>query len=656
MLLPRASRRLVGGIVGALAALALAATGVACTSNPPDPAPTAQALAAALSAGDVSDIWFDDQPAVSVQDDLDEALAGMAPATLTATAAGTRVDESGEEPRGIVTLELTWDLDGDAPGSSTWTYESEALLVPQNQPDESDWQVRWNRFVLHPELIDTAVLSLTRTQAARADIVGAGGTTLVTNRPVQRIGIDKLRLEGGDPEPSARAVAEVVGIDPDAYVERVAAAGDEAFVEAIVMRENEAAPLLSVIEGIDGGRAVPGELPLAPSRDFARPLLGTVGPATAEIVESSQGEVAGTDLVGLSGLQARYDSQLRGQPGYVVESVDAAGSEEQSTRTELFSLAPESGEPLVLSLDLDAQRLADDLLADLESPTALVAMRASTGELVAVASGPAGNGYSTATLGQYAPGSIFKTVSAMALLRDGETPTSRLPCTESVTIDGKPFTNYSDYPSTALGDITLATAFAQSCNTAFVSQVDALDWPAVADAAESLGIAPGADLGFEAFLGSLGEPDSRVEQAAGLIGQGTVLLSPLGAATMAASASVGTVVPVLVDVGPMEPGEPTAAPENAAVMDMMRLAVTDGTATLLADVPGPPVAAKTGTAEFGSATPPDTHAWMIGVQDDLAVAVFVERGESGSSTAGPIMRELLSEVRPLLNLSATASR
>lgn len=646
------------GLWALLGVLVLAVTVAGCTSGPPDPAPTAQALAEGLSARDVSGVWFADESATSVQDDLDEAIAGMSPATVQVGAGEAVVDESGEEPRATATLRFAWDLDGAGPGTSTWTYEVDALLVPQNQPGESDWQVRWNRSVIHPDLLDSSRLSLSRTQAERADIVGPGGTKLVTTRPVQRVGIDKFRLDGADPEPSAREVAEVVGIDPDAYVERVVAAGDEAFVEAIVLREKQAAPLLRVIDGIEGARTIAAGLPLAPTRDFARPLLGSVGAATAEVVRDSSGAVADTDVVGLSGLQARYDSQLRGTPGYTVEAV----SDDGTSREELFSTPPTAGEPLAITLDLDTQRLADSLLADIDSPSALVAMRTSTGELVAVASGPGSDGYSTATLGQYAPGSIFKVVSSLGLLRADESPRSVLPCTESFAVDGKRFRNYSDYPPSALGDISLETAFAQSCNTAFVSQVDVLDWPTVKGAARSLGIEPltdeaAADLGFDAFVGSVGDPDSRVEQAAGLIGQGTVLMSPLGAAAMAASAEAGPVVPVLVPSSAAGNDEPvTVAPgENAQIMSMMRLAVTDGTAEVLADVPGPPVAAKTGTAEFGSKTPPDTHGWMVAVQGDLAVAVFVEQAESGSSTAGPILREFLTEASSTLSVGPAES-
>ena len=64
---------------------------------------------------------------------------------------------------------------------------------------------------------------------------------------------------------------------------------------------------------------------------------------------------------------------------------------------------------------------------------------------------------------------------------------------------------------------------------------------------------------------------------------------------------------------------------------MLRGVVTGGSGSGLADVPGPPVIAKTGTAEFERDGAILTHAWMIAAQGDLAVAVFVEEGVSGSA-------------------------
>jgi cell division protein FtsI/penicillin-binding protein 2 len=86
---------------------------------------------------------------------------------------------------------------------------------------------------------------------------------------------------------------------------------------------------------------------------------------------------------------------------------------------------------------------------------------------------------------------------------------------------------------------------------------------------------------------------------------------------------------------PRVAGPPLAASELRTLRRVMRLVVTNGTGTALAGVPGN-VIGKSGTAEFGSGDPPPTHAWFIAARDDIALAVMVERGHSGSSVAAPI--------------------
>jgi cell division protein FtsI/penicillin-binding protein 2 len=91
--------------------------------------------------------------------------------------------------------------------------------------------------------------------------------------------------------------------------------------------------------------------------------------------------------------------------------------------------------------------------------------------------------------------------------------------------------------------------------------------------------------------------------------------------------------------------EPLTGAEAASLRSMLRGVVTSGSGSLLADVPGPPVIAKTGTAEFESKGRVLTHAWMIAARGDLAVAAFVDIGESGSGTAGPILEAFLRAAR-----------
>ena len=219
-----------------------------------------------------------------------------------------------------------------------------------------------------------------------------------------------------------------------------------------------------------------------------------------------------------------------------------------------------------------------------------------------------------------------------------------------MTVDGKQFKNYDDYPSSALGRIPFRTAIANSCNTAVIGQRDRLDRNTLTDAAAALGLGVDHDLGFPAYFGSAPPAGSETEGAADLIGQGKVQASPLTMATVAASVKKGAlVVPRLLPdhepaAGEKDPARPLTGAEAGRLRELMRAVVTDGSGRLLADLPGAPVLAKTGTAEYGQKAPLRTHAWMIAIHGDLAVAVFVEDGQSGSGTAGPILKQFLLDM------------
>jgi cell division protein FtsI/penicillin-binding protein 2 len=628
MRLPR-TNALVAGLLG----VGLL-TGCEATDNigGPDPDDAAAALATALGSGDFQAVTFTNATADEAKRSYSKIIEGMGETEPAVEVAG--VEDSGDTA--TVQLAWSWPLDGQR-----WAYRAQGSL----RSVDDEWQAVWKPTLVESSLKRDEVLDSGEVTADRGHIVGAGGQTLVADRPVERIGIDRTQVKAARAGASAGRLARLVGVDAAPYVKHVEAAGDEAFIEAITFRRDDVPAQVDPqhLAAIPGAISVSDTLPLAPTREFAAPILGTVGEVTAEMIEDDPDKYQIGDEAGLSGLQARYDDQLRGTSGVAVHAVDPDGAER-----ELFAEEPTAGEPLKLTLDLRLQQAAERLLAGVGPASALVAIRPSTGDILVAANGPGTDGINLATYGQAAPGSTFKSVSSLALLRDGLTPSTTVPCTDRIVVDGKAFENYDDYPAGGLGRIPFRTAVANSCNTAFISQAGKLPDDALADAASSLGMGVDHDLGFPAYFGSVEPPASETEAAADMIGQGKILASPMVMATVIASIQSGqTVLPRLVKDFEVEQADvpDLTRGEADALRTMLRGVVSSGSGSLLADVPGPPVIAKTGTAEFERDGRLRTHAWMIAAQDDLAVAVFVDEGSSGSGTAGPILESFLRQAR-----------
>jgi cell division protein FtsI/penicillin-binding protein 2 len=663
--------------------LAAAVMGAALTSCDDGRQSAAKAaagqLASSLAARDVGGVPMQGKDPAAAQQQLAAAFKGLGEVKPAVTAGEPKVDGD----RASVVLAYDWKLAGQ-----DWTYQTTAQLAR----DGDRWLTQWKPDLLAPQLGEAGVLAVDTTAPARADILGAGDAKLVTERPVLRVGIDKSQLSADRQADSAAKLAALTKIDPGEFAKQVKAAGEKAFVEAITLRDEPGrAPTDDQIAAVPGAITVKDSMPLAPTRTFARPVLGVVGQATAEQVQASGGTIQPGETAGASGLQAQYDSQLRGLDGVTVYAQPADLTAEKlkanpASRRTLFTKQPVPGTPLKTTLDPRLQQLAEDELAGIGPASAIVALRPSDGAVLAAASGPGSNGYNTAMLGQYAPGSIFKTIDSLALIRQGATADLKVQCTPTLTVDGKTFQNATGYPASSLGEITLRDAYAHSCNTAFISQRDKVSQAQLESAATSLGVAVDApSLGAPAFLGSVPPDAGSTDHAASMIGQGRVLFSPLAAAIMAGSVAKGSPVSAQLVLNPQagtttggspsagasaaasgaatgagsgsaspapssagttaspssQPGPPLTGAEAAVLKDMMRAVVTSGHAGFLADVPGGPVGAKTGTAEFGSDVPPKTHAWIIGTHGDLAVAVFVEEGGLGATVSGPLLKNFL---------------
>ncbi|WP_345042012.1 penicillin-binding transpeptidase domain-containing protein [Georgenia daeguensis] len=628
-----------------LAAVLLVSTALASCSTTRDPAEDAEDLAKALATGETSYTR-----GLGSAEHLASMLGEIAelPRTVEVAAVG-EPREITDSKITVVDVDLDWAWDLDADGEPDWSYTSTAQLV---EDDEGAWNADVQPDSLVPGVGPQSSVVLERVRGERGDVLAGDGSAIVTDRPVLRVGVDKTRLEGA-PEAELRASAEAVATlagydDPATFADRAVSAGPRAFVEAIVVREGSSDVDLARLAEVPGGVALPGELPLAPTSAFARALLGRVGEATQEIVEASEGRVSAGDTVGLSGLQEQYDVTLAGRPGLRVSA--QVGAE----LTTLFERPPTDGADLHLSLDTRLQTSAEVALAGTTSPAGLVALRPSTGEILAAASGPGSEGQNTAMLATLAPGSTYKIVTALALLRAGVGPDDVVSCTPDATVEGYTVGNYPGYPAAYLGEITMADAIAQSCNSALINARDSLTPEAMADAGAALGL--GRDLAgtWPGFLGSVPAGVSGTGFAASLIGQGEVLASPLAMATVAASVQAGAAVAPTLVLGPEEiaddparvtaPPVPLTAEEADVLRGYMRGVVTGGTATLLAEVPGGPVHAKSGSAEAGEGGDARVDSWMMAYRGDLAVAVMVQGGGHGSGVAGGIVRDFLTAV------------
>jgi hypothetical protein len=336
-------------------------------------------------------------------------------------------------------------------------------------------------------------------------------------------------------------------------------------------------------------------------------------------------------------LAARYPAAA-GRSGLAVQVVDRYDGTASATLAVLTR--PAAGAGVASTFDAGMQAAAERATAG-HPASGLVVLQPSTGAILAVANAPA-TGTDLALLARLAPGSTMKVITTAALLAAGVTPGTVVPCPDTVTVNGKVFHNAD---GVVTGTLPLHTDFARSCNTAFIGLRDRLSGGALTDQATAVFGLTAWDIGLgdPVAYGSVPAADDPVIKAADMIGQGTVGMSPLAMASVAATVANGSFTqPVLRPDAPrVRAARPLPAGTAAALRGMMREVVTAGTARRsLGDLPGS-VHAKTGTAE----APGGDNGWLIGYRGDLAFGCLVEGGGHGADSCGPLVRQFLLSVR-----------
>ncbi|QFY12221.1 hypothetical protein GBF35_41675 [Nonomuraea phyllanthi] len=274
--------------------------------------------------------------------------------------------------------------------------------------------------------------------------------------------------------------------------------------------------------------------------------------------------------------------------------------------------------------------------------SAVVVIRPSTGEILALADRLEDN-YS-AVRDVFPPGSVFKTITAAALLRNGLDPAAQVRCPGTYTIPfHRPFHNDGEVDR---GLVSFADAYAYSCNTTFVEQATTrLTADQLRETADTWGFGRPITTGIGGACGTMPDTDDPDMFGADAIGQGQVVATPLCMAAVAAAVQSGTWrSPRLLSEAEVRriDGLPFKdVPMDAQVVEalrgMMAAVVDHGTAADMGLPAG--VAGKTGTAEVEGE---QSHAWFIGYRDDLAFCVFVRHGGSGRQAAVPIAERLLN--------------
>jgi cell division protein FtsI/penicillin-binding protein 2 len=604
--------------------LAVLASGTGCSvlDRTPDPGPTVQRFVEDLRGGGVDGAKLTDPAqAEEAQRLLDDFGAALGTTPQFPLAGPVEITEAG---RARARIRVRWRLT-----TGTWAYDATLRLRLVNDR----WAVVWAPSVLHPRLVEGQVPAVEWTTPPRGPILSAEGEPLFEPGRVVTVNVQPRRVR--DLDAVLGVLAKTLQIEPGPLREQVRAADPDHLVEVITLRIGDYAQLRSTLQPVPGLVFKVGERLLTPNRAFARALLGTVGRPTAEVLDEIGPGFTAADELGLSGLQRQFQRRLAGRPGLRVVVRDA----QRERTTVLHEVPAVPGEALRTTLDPEVQLAADAALAGAGTTAALLALRASTGEVLAVANGPDGEG-PDALAGRFPPGSAFSVVTTAALLDEGLSLEQPADCSAPVTIDRRRFRNLEG--RSPARPVPFRTAFALSCTTAIARMAPEED--ALRRASATFGFGGTWSPGVDAFTGVVRPLDGAGGSAATATGQHGVLASPLGMATVAAAVADGTWRPpvLLTDhadsgAGPRPLDDTTAS----ALRTLMREVVASGTGAVLRDVPGGPVHAKTGTAP--SDGQPFQHGWMIAYQGDIAIALYVEDG-TGRRRAAPVAAEFFRKL------------
>jgi cell division protein FtsI/penicillin-binding protein 2 len=503
-----------------------------------------------------------------------------------------------------------------------WSYHGRFGLTKAG----GSWKVQWAPSVVYPGLGPGQRLAVVTKFPDRAAVLDAEGRPLQIPSLVYVLGVKPSSLT--DPAATAARFAAATGLDTSQVLGQITAAPPNQFLELASLDPTTYSTLHARLRGVPGLQVQRQRARLFQAE--ATGLVGTVGNEISPVLRSEGVFYLPGTTVGLSGLEKKYQRQLAGTPTTEVVAVTSGGVQVGV----LASWTGAAGTPVQTTIDSKVQGAALSALGGVSGSGEIVAVRADTGDVLAVAqrhvSGPAAV---DALSGRLTPGTAFTIVSAAALLGTGVKSGTQIPCENSFTVGGQTFT--SDVAGAAK---SFSDDFADGCGTAFAGLSYRLTAAQFTRVAKGFGI--GADwsgLPVPAFSGSVPLASGVADLAAETIGQGNVQMSPLSMAMVAAAVENGSWhTPQFLADGQDPSGTALNASDMSELRNLMRNAVRSGAAQA-ASRPGPQVYGQVGLVHTGSTW----TSWFVGFRGTIAFTV-IESGKTSQLSAAALASAFLA--------------
>lgn len=524
------------------------------------------------------------------------------------------------------TFTATVDL---AEQNRVWTYQGKFGLVKKG----SDWRVAWSPSVIHPQLGAGERLAVVTTFPDRGLILDSDGEPLQSSATVDVVGVVPGKLANA--QATATQFAAATGVQATEVSGQIAAAPPSAFLKLATLDPDTFQQLRPKLQGIPG-------LVVKTERQvlYKANATGLVGQVGSEVDRQLQAEgtlyLPGT-TIGLSGLEHVYQRQLLGSPSTSIVDLNSAGD----VVATLKQWPGVPGSSVRTTINSAVQRAALSALDSVSQSGELIAVQASTGDVLAVAQHSGSTALPPGGLlnARLSPGTAFTIVSTEALLQSGLAENTPISCDNSFTVGGQTFTSYGSGAQRPF-----STEFANDCGTAFAGLSERLTPGQFTQVVKAFGLGGNwaGPLQVPAFTGSVPVASDQADLAAETIGKGNVLVSPLAMALVAAQVDSGSwhAPSVLADTGQAGP-VPSAQLDQgslSSLRDLMRGAVKSGAAKA-ANVSGAgaPVCGQVGLTH----TSTGWLSWFVGYRGDVAFAL-IEAGSTPRLSAAALAGAFVS--------------